>query len=128
MGKCFVNGREVELVADTPVIPQEADERAPSPILRTPDPAAVCAKYKAFLEEVDDFITAELARQRVGAEAVLVKAEQHIPGQQWTFYYSGLPEGYVPVSLNGVGELDVPRGAVMTMNQTASVNIWPKKE
>ena len=126
MGKCFVNGREVELVADTPVIPQEVDRRASSPILQIPDPAAVCAKYKTFLEAVDAFITKELSRLGVEADVVLVKAEQHLPGQNWSFYYSGLPEEYVPVSLNGVDELEVPAGASLSMDRYRCVEVRPK--
>jgi hypothetical protein len=96
--------------------------------MKIPDQAAVCAKYKAFLEAVDTFITKELARQGVGAGTVLVRAEQHFPGQNWSFYYSGLPEGYVPVSLNGVDELKVPVGASLSMDQYGNVEIRPKAQ
>ena len=126
MSRCEVNGREIELLADIPTLPQVEDPRVPSPLLQISDQAAVCAKYKAFLEAVDAFITKELSRLGVEADVVLVKAEQHLPGQNWSFYYSGLPEEYVPVSLNGVDELEVPAGASVSMDRYRCVEVRPK--
>ena len=125
MSGCIVNGRKIMLVADVPTLPQEKDPMAPSPVMKFVPPEQKCERYKGFLEAVDAFIRKELLRFGL-SDVGLFRAEQHIPGQTWTFYYEGLEEGDIPVSLSGVGELEVPEGAVLSMDDLKNVEIRPK--
>ncbi len=106
MGKCRINGQEVELEADLPTLPEVPDPRAPSPLLRFPDRKEVCQKYRAFLEQVDAYL-----RRRLGARiGALVKVEQPIPSMRWRLHYAGLEHEPIVVELTGLSEEEVGAG------------------
>lgn len=125
MGECTVNGKKIELMADVPTLPQVDDPAAPSPVMEFVPPEQTCEKYRRFLEAVDAFIREKLLGFGI-PNVELYRAEQHLPGQTWSFYYKGLREDHVPVSLSGVEEMDVPEGAVLTMDKFGVVYISPK--
>ena len=105
MFKCLVNGQEVEVSADVPLLPEERNPSAPSPRLTLPEPEEVCRKYRPFLERIDRFL-----RERLSAIAgPLFRAEQQSPGR-WHLYYPGLANGYVYVELRRLDERDVGEG------------------
>ena len=127
MDECVINGQAIELLADVQTMPRVDDPAAPSPLMKFPQPGQTCEKYRPFLEAADAFIREELRRLGI-ADARLWKAEQHIPGQTWSFYYGGVQGAqgdYVPVLLSGVSETEVPSGAVLTMDKYGTVEIRP---
>jgi len=126
--KCQVNGQEVEVSADVPILPEVKDPSAPFPRLTLPEPQEVCRKYRLFLEHIDRFLRKHLPE----IAGPLLRAEQKLPGR-WYLYYSGLANKYVYVEipvLSGLDEQGVGKGKgkLVLSPGTQVLHIYPEEE